>query len=114
MPFDENMRKAFDEVGEIPLRTAFRQAIFVYGTTGTGSLIGKILKQMMIQARGPNQATLSFYDPGPRTAFALANQMMDLYYGMKGVSLHENRIPTIGAYVHRAMGFKGQFRMGEA
>ena len=114
MPFDMHMKKAVEEVGELKLRTAFRQAIFVYGTTGVGSIVGQAAKEFLNHAKDPEQSTVSFYDPGPRTAFALANQMMDLYYGQKGTTLHEHRDPTIGTYVHRAMRFRGNFEIGRA
>ncbi len=54
---------------------------------------------------------LNIYDPGRRINEYIKNnhQMMDLYYGQAGTSLHELRDPIIAEFVHYTMKFQGTF-----
>ncbi len=125
---DSNGRiaRAIDKVGRGRLTNAYTSTTFVYGTTG-GGVVGPAVEQWQAYvtlSRKANNAMAAFvtgeaeeaadpmrklniYDPGPRTKVALDNQMMDLYYGQEGTSVHERRDRTIGEYVHFAMGFDG-------
>lgn len=120
------IERAINQVGKTRLENAFMNSIFVYGTTG-GAFIGPAINQwrayMLLNRKAHNQEVksgsrvgqlvsedirkLNIYDPGPRTKIALDNQMMDLYYGQEGTSIHLHRNRTIGEYVHYAMGFSG-------
>ena len=118
--------RAINRVGRKRLENAFINSTFVYGTTGgafMGSAIERWRAYMLRNRKAHNKAVqsgssggglvsedmrkLNFYDPGPRTKVALDNQMMDLYYGQEGTSIHLSRNRTIGEYVHYAMSFFG-------
>lgn len=120
------IERAIRRVGKERLANAFRNSIFVYGTTG-GSFVAPAIDQwrasMLLNRKTHNQKVqsgslagelvsedlrkLNIYDPGPRTKIALDNQMMDCYYGQEGTSIHLRRNRTIGEYVHYAMCFSG-------
>ena len=93
---------------------AFRDVTFVYGTTGGGSMVTLALMRFgkSLQQRSSGKNGLQFYNPGHRAGEFLSGsqkQMMDLYCGQEGTSLHEVRVPQIGLYVHKAMGFVGEY-----
>lgn len=123
---DGRIESAFTQAGKASVARAFNDSVFVYGTTG-GAFIGpavdrwratmlrkRVIHNQAVQSGGSNGEVVSenlrklnFYDPGPRTKVALDNQMMDLYYGQDGTSIHLRRNRTIGEYVHYAMCFSG-------
>jgi len=106
---------------------AFKKSTFIYGTMGKGSMIVKGLKNWGARARSRAadpadrmkpviDRELNLFDPGRRAEQYLAAgyQMMDLYYGQKGTSMHTLRNPAIAEFVHYAMGFKGNFSMNQS
>jgi hypothetical protein len=123
----ERINKALKIVGEIAVAGAFKKSTFIYGTMGKGSFIVKGLKNWAGKARTKAKdpadqvkpvidRELNLFDPGRRAEQYLAEgyQMMDLYYGQGGTSMHSRRIPAIAEFVHYAMGFKGAFSMNES
>ena len=106
------------ETGELLLANAFRKYIFVYGTMGKGSAVVKAAKTLASRFSRFNQEQqiiareLNLFDPGVRTKTLLKGsntQMMDMYYGQAGNMLYQQRDPHIGAFVHRALRFKGPY-----
>lgn len=102
----------FEHFGRVG--AAFKSVTFVYGTTGGGSMIGLAIKRFgqALQKRSSGKQGLQFYNPGQRSGEFLSGahkQMMDLYCGQEGTSLHDLRDPQIGLYVHKALGFSGDY-----
>lgn len=106
------------EVGELFLANAFRKYTFVYGTMGKGSAVVKAAKTMfsrMSRFKTDQQIVareLNLFDPGVRATTLLKGsdtQMMDMYYGQAGNLLYQQRDPHIGAFVHKALKFKGEY-----
>lgn len=124
---DKDLLLAAAKVGE-RLSKAFRKTPFIYGTMGTGSVIVRGLKAWAGRVRtnpasGPNpnletviQRSLNLFDPGRRAEAYLGRgyQMMDMYYGQAGTTLHLLRDPAIAEFVHYAMGFKPAFSMNQS
>lgn len=114
-------KDAIEKVGQFKLAAAFNTATFVYGTAGQGSKIVSGLHNWAKktaankQSKGFNRK-LNLFDPGRRAEIYLreGHQMMDLYYGQGGTSLHTKRIPAIAAFVHYAMGYEGDFVMSRS
>ena len=88
---------------------------------GRGSAVVKALKTMAARKRikSPEQQVvereLNLFDPGVRVTTLLHGgntQMMDMYYGQAGNMLFTQRDPHIGAFVHKALRFKGAYEHG--
>jgi len=114
---------------------AFQSSTFYYGTTGGTGVLKKFLdtltekkkqlpyywpgeraKQYIAHSSGkgaePGSVPKALPAPGgpaPDIALNPSAQMMDMYYGMEGTSLHKLRNPQIGKYVHEKMGYKGAY-----
>jgi len=127
VPNDQRIIAAMNKVGEFKLALAFRKSKFVYGTQGSGSKIVKGLRNWAAKVNGSTRPgvtqqlrtrmkALNLFDPGRRAEVYLSGdyQMMDLYYGQAGTNLHEKRNPEIAAFVHYAMGYKGEFSMKQS
>lgn len=115
---DLRLEKCARDVGETRVATAFRRYTFVYGTMGKGSAVVKAAKTMFAHKsrfKTDQQIVareLNLFDPGVRATTLLKGndtQMMDMYYGQAGNLLYKQRDPAIGAFVHKALGFKGEF-----
>ena len=116
--YDLWLESCAQEVGELLVLNAFRKYTFVYGTMGKGSVVLKAAKTMFSRASRfkPEQQILerelNLFDTGVRAKTYLHGdnmQMMDMYYGQAGNDLYKLRDPHIGAFLHKAMRFKGEF-----
>lgn len=127
MADDKKLLDAAARVGE-RLSAAFKKTPFIYGTMGTGSVIVRGLKAWAGRTRRPAagsnpvslekviERSLNLFDPGRRAEAYLGGgyQMMDMYYGQAGTTLHLLRDPAIAEFVHYAMGFKPAFSMNQS
>ncbi|PTT92814.1 hypothetical protein DBR42_01295 [Pelomonas sp. HMWF004] len=61
---------------------------------------------------------LNLFDPGRRASLYLNSasdnsfQMMDMYYGQADNTIHLKRNPIIGSFIHKCMGFTGDYAGG--
>lgn len=119
-----SINKAVTEIGADRLQETFSKYSFVYGTTSGGSVVGKAANFLLAPPKENRVAlvnrafrtkaakTKKIYDPGARASNYLKgenSQMMDCYYGQEGTEVHLLRDPVIGEFIHKAMGFKGDY-----
>jgi hypothetical protein len=135
-PAGPSPKEVAEREQEEALAAAFRSSTFYYGTTGGATFLQKgatkALPERLKRARerirerqpGADQgepATSTVYWPGERFKNfhgqrgegAEAAQMMDMYYGQAGTSMHEMRNPAIGKHVHEKMGYKGAYHQAK-
>jgi hypothetical protein len=115
---------AMNKVGEAKLVFAFKGTKFVYGTSGYGSPVVRIIKRWaamkptkpgkdgVVPDRPFVNRELNLFDPGARAKTYIGEgcQMMDMYYGKAGNDIYTKRDPVIAEFIHYAMEFKGSFR----
>jgi len=77
---------------------------------------GDAAEQKKEQLRRVIDRELNLFDPGRRANEYIENgyQMMDMYYGQAGTTLHTKRNPTIAEFMHYAMDFIGPFNMNQS
>jgi hypothetical protein len=130
----ERQRQAQEE--ELTAK-AFQSSTFYYGTTGGTGVLKKFLDALTEKKRKelpyywPGERAKQYLGqsttggaepepvpkatpslvarPAPNAGINSDAQMMDMYYGMEGTSLHQLRNPQIGKYVHQKMGYQGAY-----
>lgn len=98
---------------------AFQESTFYYGTVGGENANKTFINELVGNAKKANpNYNSAYYWAGDRAKSYLTDrgttdntnaQMMDLYYGEEGTSVHKLRNPVIGQYVHKKMGYKGEY-----
>jgi Domain of unknown function (DUF4157) len=118
--------KAPEDIGEQTegVANAFKNTTFYYGTTGEQGKAG--WKNLLSRANKAKQKRLGdkagSYNAGDRNLAFLNkmggtedHQMMDMYYGGQEFEAWQMmRNPAIGAYIHKMMGYAGDYNQAES